>query len=63
MGTGTGTGMGMAMAGGAAVVTGHTDGAEAERLAGAEEAALLGFGSRAVAKRGAVVALRSPGHR
>ena len=53
----------MAMAGGAAAVIGHTDGAEAERLAGAEEAALLGFGSRAVAKRGAVVALRSPGHR
>jgi len=37
------------MARGAAVVIGHTDGAEAERLAGVEEAALLGFGSRAAA--------------
>ena len=42
-------GMVAAMARGAAVVIGHTDGAEAERLAGVEEAALLGFGSRAAA--------------
>jgi hypothetical protein len=39
-----------AMAGGAVVDTKPTDGAEAERLAGVEEAALPAFGSRAAAK-------------
>jgi hypothetical protein len=41
---------GAAMAGAAVVVTGHTDGARAERWAGAVVGALLAFGSRADAK-------------
>ena len=40
----------VAMAGGAGMATRHSDGAMAERLAGAVEAALQAFGSRAAAK-------------
>jgi hypothetical protein len=39
-----------AMAGGAVVDTGPTDGAEAERLAGVEEAARRDFGNRVAVK-------------